>query len=334
MSKKFDYIVFIGRFQPFHNGHVSVINHALTLAERVVVVRGGHGSPRTIKNPFSIAERGEMIRGAFPNADQVRLASVQDHLYDDNAWVDEVKAMVDLTAGWHDNPNVGIMVHGGDFSGYDGSTFPDWEAVSIVEDSNNVHATTIRDSYFNKGYILSSKVPKSTAKVMLDHKISDAFMYTKKEHNYIKKYKEPYNALPYPPIFCTVDALILNNWGEVLLIKRGGELGNGLWALPGGFVDAHETLHDAVIREVREETGLDMEESCWHLIDQRCFDSPGRSELGRLITNCFEFVSPTMGEAEVTAGDDATDYRWIDPKKVTRDMMHDDHYYIIKEMCE
>jgi 8-oxo-dGTP diphosphatase len=53
----------------------------------------------------------------------------------------------------------------------------------------------------------------------------------------------------------TVDAVVVKS-GEILLIKRITYPHKGAWALPGGFVDQNETVEQAVVREVREETGL------------------------------------------------------------------------------
>lgn len=47
--------------------------------------------------------------------------------------------------------------------------------------------------------------------------------------------------------------------GRVLLVRRGTEPLRGRWSIPGGLIDIGESLHQAVIREVREETGLDIE---------------------------------------------------------------------------
>ena len=47
--------------------------------------------------------------------------------------------------------------------------------------------------------------------------------------------------------------------GKVLMIRRGTDIGYGLWGLPGGYVDRSEVVESAAVREVREETGLEIE---------------------------------------------------------------------------
>ena len=51
-------------------------------------------------------------------------------------------------------------------------------------------------------------------------------------------------------------ALVRNEKGEVLLVKRGHEPGKGKWALPSGFIEIDETPKKACLRELKEETGL------------------------------------------------------------------------------
>ena len=55
----------------------------------------------------------------------------------------------------------------------------------------------------------------------------------------------------------TVAAIVENDRGEILLTRRNVEPFKGQWCLPGGHIDANETVETAVIREVGEETGLD-----------------------------------------------------------------------------
>lgn len=56
-----------------------------------------------------------------------------------------------------------------------------------------------------------------------------------------------------------VGAVIFDDGGRLLLIRRDRPPGKGLWSLPGGRVEEGETLAEALVREVREETGLDVE---------------------------------------------------------------------------
>lgn len=60
----------------------------------------------------------------------------------------------------------------------------------------------------------------------------------------------------YHPPLVAVDAIVVNGKGEILLLKRKINPFRGLWVVPGGHVEYGETVEEAVIREVLEETGL------------------------------------------------------------------------------
>lgn len=94
--------------------------------------------------------------------------------------------------------------------------------------------------------------------------------------------------------------------GRVLLVKRGREPGRGLWAVPGGKVELGETLTEAGKREVREETGLDVElgEVIW------AGESIGPGDPPEWHYVLVDFVAiPVSGEA--VAGDDAAELGWF-----------------------
>ena len=61
-----------------------------------------------------------------------------------------------------------------------------------------------------------------------------------------------------PPVVPCVGAVVLDAAGRLLLIRRGHDPHRGLWSLPGGRIEAGESPEQAVVREVREETGLDV----------------------------------------------------------------------------
>ena len=69
-SRRFDALVFIGRFQPIHRGHVEVLGKALALADTVCVLIGSADRPRTIKDPFTFDERRVMVESSIDAADR------------------------------------------------------------------------------------------------------------------------------------------------------------------------------------------------------------------------------------------------------------------------
>jgi bifunctional NMN adenylyltransferase/nudix hydrolase len=96
-SKKFHYLVFIGRFQPFHFGHLAILNKALELADQVIIVLGSAERPRTIKDPWTTQERVIMIRRNLSAEQKERVAfiEVKDQLYNDQKWVASVQQSVE-----------------------------------------------------------------------------------------------------------------------------------------------------------------------------------------------------------------------------------------------
>jgi ADP-ribose pyrophosphatase YjhB (NUDIX family) len=69
-----------------------------------------------------------------------------------------------------------------------------------------------------------------------------------------------------------VGAFVFDRDGRVLLVERGKPPGAGLWTVPGGRLDAGETLAQAVAREVREETGLVVEVGALACVVERMGD--------------------------------------------------------------
>ena len=108
----------------------------------------------------------------------------------------------------------------------------------------------------------------------------------------------------YPRPMLTADCVVLRN-NEVLLIRRGNEPFRGCWALPGGFMEMEETIEHCAVRELQEETGLQVAEADLHLIG--IYSTPGRDPRGRTVTAAY-LVRLVSGEPK--AGDDAAEVRW------------------------
>jgi len=121
----------------------------------------------------------------------------------------------------------------------------------------------------------------------------------------------------------TVDGVIIKN-GKVLLIKRRNEPFKGRWALPGGFVEYGETVEDAVLREVKEETGMDAEIK--KLVG--VYSDPSRDPRGHTISIVFLLE----GKGDVMAGDDAVEAKFFDLNELPP--LAFDHEKIIKDAIQ
>jgi len=112
----------------------------------------------------------------------------------------------------------------------------------------------------------------------------------------------------YPRAALTVDAVVFvrkENNTFVLLIQRGNEPFKDQWALPGGFVDMDETLEQACIRELEEETGLKVNK----MNQFRAYDAINRDPRHRTISIVF---SVELEEKQtVSGGDDASKAEWF-----------------------
>jgi 8-oxo-dGTP diphosphatase len=105
----------------------------------------------------------------------------------------------------------------------------------------------------------------------------------------------------------TVDIVLFSRASDgvkVLLVKRARDPFKGRWAFPGGFVDKDESLEDAAMRELREETGLDR----LSLKQVGAFGDPGRDPRSHTVSIAFAAVLDR--EREAKGADDAQEARW------------------------
>ncbi len=108
-------------------------------------------------------------------------------------------------------------------------------------------------------------------------------------------------------IHVTVDVVIFavrERALQVLLVRRGRPPFEGTWAIPGGFVEADETLEEAAARELREETGV----SDVYLEQLYTFGDPGRDPRGQVVT--VTYFALLRGDRAPVAGSDAREAAW------------------------
>ena len=111
-----------------------------------------------------------------------------------------------------------------------------------------------------------------------------------------------------------VGAVVLDG-RRVVLVKRANEPLKGEWSLPGGAVDVGETLVEAIRREVREETGLDVEVGpIVDVIDRIRPDSDGRVKFHYVLVDFL--CRPTGGE--LRGASDAEEAAWADGADLQR----------------
>jgi bifunctional NMN adenylyltransferase/nudix hydrolase len=175
-------------------------------------------------------------------------------------------------------------------------------------------------------------VPETTFDFLNEFKNTPEYEQIIREREFVANYKKQYASLPYPPIFSTADSVVICS-GHVLMIKRRAEPGRGLWALPGGYVNANtdKSVEDAAIRELREETMIRVPAPVLrgNIVRSKVFDAVDRSPRGRIITHAFYIQLPDGELPKVKGSDDAEKARWVPIAEVKSEECFEDHAEII-----
>lgn len=132
----------------------------------------------------------------------------------------------------------------------------------------------------------------------------------------------------YPRPAASVDVIVsrmIDGEEHILLIQRKNDPYQGSWALPGGFLDMGETLEQAAVRELKEETCLDG----LSVYQIGTFSAVDRDPRSRVITTAFE-VTVNAAQTPVAA-DDAADWQWKSLKSLDcENELAFDHAEILK----
>jgi len=344
MYKKFarPYGVVIGRFQPFHNGHLHLVKKSLEISKKkVCIVLGSAKKAPDPKNPWTPKMREEMIRSCFSKEDNDRLVfvSVRDYKYNLTMWLTDVRSKVLDALECEDN-KISLYGYFKDQSSFYLGCFPNWQ-VEEVSSVRLMNATDVRAEYFTSiagsADTWAKDLPVTVWNHLIDYSTKPIYQELAKEFAYYEKYKKDtkFVGQPWAPTFLTADSVVIQS-GHLLLIKRKIHPGKGLYALPGGFLSPSETLEQAAIRELKEETGiiLSSETLKSYIKEGKLFDDPGRSLRGRTVTYAVCIVLPDnleKGLPKVRGNDDADSAFWMPVADLynNEDIFFEDHLDII-----
>ncbi len=125
----------------------------------------------------------------------------------------------------------------------------------------------------------------------------------------------------------TVDAVIICENDSIILIKRKKDPYKGLWALPGGFVEYGETVESAVLREVKEETGLEIK----LITIVGVYSDPDRDPRGHTVT--IAYLAKKIG-GNLKADTDASKAQYFKKGEISKLKLAFDHDIILKDAFE
>lgn len=283
--------LFIGRFQPPHRGHIEVIKEISKKVDEVIIGIGSSNEHHTVDNPFTAKEREEMLNSAL-KIKNYTIVPIPD-IHDYSRWVKHIENLT---------PQFNIVYTGNkivkdlfEAAGY---------KVKEVKKKRYISSTAIRDMMV-KDQNWQKYAPKEISDII--EKINGVGRVIKFN---LTKYQNP---LP------TVDAIIETPSGLVLIERKNFPYG---WAFPGGFVEYGESVEEAVRREAKEETGLDIE--LVHLLG--VYSDPKRDPRRHVISTVF--VAKSNGVPK--AGDDAKNVKVFKDNRIPEELAFD-HNKILED---
>jgi bifunctional NMN adenylyltransferase/nudix hydrolase len=162
---------------------------------------------------------------------------------------------------------------------------------------------------------------------LLDEKLSEMT-----EFFFLRGYKKAWGEGP----FITGDSVVTQS-GHILVIQRGGDYCKGKLALPGGFVNKLERVIPATVRELKEETDIDIPVPVLYgsIAKTNFYDHPTRDARGRVITFATHFkLNDRDYLPKVKASDDAQKAYWLSLSdfRKSRQNWFADHYDIVEHI--
>jgi bifunctional NMN adenylyltransferase/nudix hydrolase len=289
--------VIVGRFQcpELTNGHRDLIDFAISQGHnQILVALGCAAVPCTKNNPLHFSARVAMIREHYPS---FMFMPIHDHP-SDRVW----SYILDATIG-NFFPGTGHITLYGSRDSFRERYFGKFN-VREFEPTRYENATKAREKYgseigFNKDY----------------------------RHGVIYGTYQKYNTM-----YQTVDVAIFLDSDTLLLGQKN--IHEGKYLFPGGFVDVGDrNLKDAVIREAREETGLDISD-IEYLASFRIDDYRYRYETDKIMTHFHRAKAAVKNVSQYVPSDDLDGLCTVSLKKLTVSDMADSHKPLAEYIME
>ncbi len=343
-----DVAVLIGRFAPFHLGHLAALRAALASYRCVVVVVGSAFQAATPRNPFTWRERADMIGICLDEAEavRVRFVAARDH-HSDARWADEVVAAVLAHADGAGHRQITVV----NPPPAEGQLTFDWPKIFPRWGHQPLHLKDQGGAALDGGAIrnvlfcvedeakraaltfLKEAVPEEVRHYLSAWWESPLRIKLAGEAEWVRQYRTRWPA----DQAMTTDAVVICS-DHVLLIERGEGAGAGLFAVPGGFLEKNECFYDGAKRELREETGLGYIGDGLDVafVRSELFDRPDRSLRARIVTVAHLFDLKTTPLPDVQGRDDARHALWVPIKDLLamEDRFFEDHFQILDHFLD
>lgn len=314
MNKDNTLAVIIGRFQPLHNGHVDLIQEALANHDQVLLLVGSVNRETNFNNPLTPEERFALIQGQFPEESSLIVRGLKDKPTDDE-WVEEVTANVMNIE--EDPSKVVIYTSEKDEEFYNKSFIYNL----AVKQSDGINATNIRNMWYQISGLASlpthvhkfiEGIPEERRLALKDERLSCLLGKSVAMNGHAFG----------NPIEPVAHAVVVHQ-NKILLVKRMSVRGKGQWAIPGGFIEHTETTRMAAIRELKEETGLDLQvlraKELATAVEENLDDLSVRT-----IGHNYLYIIDPMEEQPVVSLDtsECSDYMWVDTLDILTEKMN------------
>ena len=292
--------IFIGRFQPFHKGHLNTITQMINNPEvdEVIIGIGSSQYHHYLGNPFTASERTEFIKRTLKNQIKYQIVEIPD-IHDFPKWAPHVESLTPkFEVVYSGNTVVKDLFEG---RGYE---------VRAPKRNFDISGAQIRNAFVT-GEDWFDLVQAGTRHVLFE---IDGERRVRKLHDKHTKAD------------MTADLIVENENGEIALIDRLREPFKDMPALPGGYLEVgFETTIEAAIREAQEEISLSVSSDQVSYLG--VYDNPGRDPRGHTVSHVYytrvEGFTPEKG-------DDAKEVYWVKPEDFPS-VMAFDHRKILND---